>query len=151
MIFLKLKFLKKNCSESFVSYDIRSPVLILAVIDDISSAGLCVLFLLMIYIYIPLLSSAVLYLAEDENLPRWFCDLMTCNIAVENFDIQTTTIGIVMELIQLTRSVGSDDPDHSTVDHSPTGGTVSVMILPALLPRHLKYLNENTVFYKVRL
>lgn len=105
----------------------------------------------MIYIYIPLLSSAVLYLAEDENLPRWFCDLMTCNIAVENFHIQTTTIGIVMELIQLTRSVGSDDPDHSTVDHSPTGGTVSVMILPALLPRHLKYLNENTVFYKVRL
>lgn len=104
----------------------------------------------MIYIYIPLLSSAVLYLAEDENLPQWLCDLMTCNIAVENFDIQTTTIGIVMELIQLTRSVGSDDPDHSTVDHSPTGGTVSVMILPALLPRHLKYLNENTVFYKVR-
>lgn len=105
----------------------------------------------MIYIYIPLLSSAVLYLAEDENLPRWLCDLMTCNIAVENFDIQTTTIGIVMELIQLTRSIGSDDPDHSTVDHSPTGGTVSVMILPALLPRHLKYLNKNTVFYKVRL
>lgn len=102
-------------------------------------------------IYIVLLSSPVLCLAEDEDLPWWFCDLMTSNIAVENFEIQTTTIGIVMELIQLTRSVGSDDQDHSTVDHSPTGGTVSVMILPALLPRHLKYLNENTVFYKVRL
>lgn len=51
MIFLKLKFLNKNCSESFISYDIRSPVLILAVIDEISSAVLCVFFIDDLYIY----------------------------------------------------------------------------------------------------
>lgn len=87
--------------------------------------------------------------ADEEDLPRWFCDLLACNVAVENFEIQSVTIGIVLELIQLTRSVGSDDTDHSTVEHSLTGGTVSVMILPALLPRHLKYLNGNTIYYKV--
>ncbi|XP_062580439.1 protein dopey-1-like isoform X4 [Saccostrea cucullata] len=87
--------------------------------------------------------------AEGEELPPWLQDLITCNVAIENFEIQSATISIILELIQLTRSVGSDDTDHSTVDHSPTGGTVSVMILPALLPKHLKYLNNNTVFYKV--
>lgn len=57
----------------------------------------------------------------------------------------------MLELIILTQSVQSETRDKSRDSgrHSVSEGRVSVVILPALLPRHLQHINENTIFYQV--
>ena len=56
----------------------------------------------------------------------------------------------MLDLITLTRSVQSET-QNKTRDSgrmSLSEGRVSVVILPALLPRHLQHINDNTIFYQ---
>ncbi|KAJ8315121.1 hypothetical protein KUTeg_007271 [Tegillarca granosa] len=91
--------------------------------------------------------------AEDRCLPTWLQDLIICGCFVDSFDIQSASISTLLDLIILTQSVQSDntsteEPSPSSPPSPHTAGTVSVVILPALLPRHLRYLNEKTHVYK---
>lgn len=90
---------------------------------------------------------------EDSVLPPWLQDLIICSCFVDNFHIQVAAISTMLDLISLTQSVecesrNKDDGDRKSSSGNG-GGTISVVILPALLPRHLKYLNNNTLFYQM--
>ncbi|PVD28894.1 hypothetical protein C0Q70_11489 [Pomacea canaliculata] len=88
---------------------------------------------------------------EDNFLPPWLQDLLTCACFVQNFPVQASAVTSMLELIILTQSVQSETRDKSRDSgrHSVSEGRVSVVILPALLPRHLQHINENTIFYQV--
>ena len=98
---------------------------------------------------------------------------MTCACFVDNFAIQNAAITTMLDLVALTQSVLQES--ESKVDQGAPGeggvggmagegltatgeerkrssseGTVSVVILPALSPKHLQLLNTSTTFYKVR-
>ncbi|GAB1600861.1 protein dopey-1-like isoform X3 [Argonauta hians] len=92
---------------------------------------------------------------EDSALPPWLQDLILCSCFVDNFHIQVAAISTMLDLVSLTQSVecesrSKDDESNERKSSSGNGcGTISVVILPALLPKHLKYLNNNTLFYQV--
>ncbi|XP_029636600.1 protein dopey-1 isoform X3 [Octopus sinensis] len=92
---------------------------------------------------------------EDSALPPWLQDLILCSCFVDNFHIQVAAISTMLDLVSLTQSVEceSRSKDDGGSERKPSsgndGGTISVVILPALLPRHLKYLNNNTLFYQM--
>lgn len=90
---------------------------------------------------------------DDTTLPPWLQDLLTCSCCVQNFHLQTNAIGSVLDLIILTQSVQSETLNKSKDcgRRSVSEGRVSVVILPALLPRHLQYINDKTIFYQVGL
>ncbi|KAL3881558.1 hypothetical protein ACJMK2_027984, partial [Sinanodonta woodiana] len=84
-------------------------------------------------------------------LPNWLEDLLTCSCFVDNFQIQSSAISTTLDLIILTQSL---QMENSTTPHeqrmsSSTEGTVSVMILPTLHPKHLKYLSDHMMFFKL--
>ncbi|XP_070189330.1 protein DOP1A-like isoform X2 [Littorina saxatilis] len=93
-----------------------------------------------------------MYNTEDEaSLPPWLQDLLTCSCYVQSFKLQASAIATMLDLVTLTRSVQSET-QNKTRDSgrmSVSEGRVSVVILPALLPRHLQYINDNTIFYQV--
>ena len=89
---------------------------------------------------------------EDEgSLPPWLQDLLTCCCFVQSFPLQASAVATVLDLVTLTRSVQCET-QNKTRDSgrmSVSEGRVSVVILPALLPRHLQHINDNTIFYQV--
>ncbi|XP_076078008.1 protein DOP1A-like isoform X1 [Mytilus galloprovincialis] len=84
---------------------------------------------------------------ESYHLPPWLQDLMTCACFVNNFSIQSSSISAMLDLIILTQSVQSAS-DSSEGSKLYCEGMVSVLILPALPPVHLKFIDEKTCFYK---
>ncbi|XP_076444435.1 protein DOP1A-like isoform X3 [Babylonia areolata] len=93
-----------------------------------------------------------MYHTEDEGtLPQWLQDLLTCSCYVHSFPLQASAIATMLDLIVLTQSVQSETQNKSrdTGRMSISEGRVSVVILPALLPRHLQHINDNTIFYQV--
>ena len=94
-----------------------------------------------------------LCVAEDEGtLPPWLQDLLTCSCYVQSFQLQASAVATMLDLITLTRSVQSET-QNKTRDSgrmSVSEGRVSVVILPALLPRHLLHINDHTIFYQAR-
>lgn len=93
-----------------------------------------------------------MYNTEDEGtLPPWLQDLLTCSCYVQSFPLQASAIATMLDLIILTQSVQSETQNKSKDSgrRSVSEGRVSVVILPALLPRHLQHINENTIFYQV--
>ncbi|XP_067674328.1 protein dopey-1-like isoform X1 [Haliotis asinina] len=89
---------------------------------------------------------------DSSTLPEWLQDLITCACFVDCFEIQSAAIATILELITLTQSVQSvtENKGQETRQRMSTSerGTVSVVILPSLLPRHLQYINDNMVFYQ---
>jgi hypothetical protein len=57
----------------------------------------------------------------------------------------------MLDLLTLTQSVQSEQQNKArdTGRLSVSEGRVSVVILPALLPRHLQHINDCTIFYQV--
>ncbi|XP_050391433.1 protein dopey-1 isoform X1 [Patella vulgata] len=92
---------------------------------------------------------------DDENeysLPDWLQDLITCSCFIKTFEIQTAAISTILDLINLTQSVQTESEYKCQVSNrsrSMSEGRISVVILPALLPCHLKFMNENTLFFQV--
>lgn len=89
-------------------------------------------------------------LPDDHLLPSWLQALVACCCHVDTFPVQCTSISTMLTLIVLTQSVQSDSPSFISHRTQSTGeGTISVVMLPALLPRHLQYLERNTRFHWV--
>ncbi|KAK3576489.1 hypothetical protein CHS0354_034162 [Potamilus streckersoni] len=91
-------------------------------------------------------------LKEDITmLPNWLEDLLTCSCFVDNFHIQSSAISTTLDLIILTQSIQMENSStpHDQRMSSSTEGTVSVMILPTLHPKHLKYLSDHMMFFKL--
>ncbi|ESO88953.1 hypothetical protein LOTGIDRAFT_154021 [Lottia gigantea] len=89
---------------------------------------------------------------EDEpdfSLPKWLEDLITCSCFFQKFDIQTSAISTMLDLINLTQSLQSESESKGQNFQSTNEGRISVVILPALLPSHLKFINYNTMFFQV--
>lgn len=92
----------------------------------------------------------IIYIPDESyHLPPWLQDLMTCACFVNNFSIQSSSISAMLDLIILTQSVQSAS-DSSEGSKLYCEGMVSVLILPALPPVHLKFIDEKTCFYKVK-
>lgn len=94
----------------------------------------------------------VLFVPENSSeLPLWLQDLVICSCFVDCFDVQAASISTLLDLIILTQSVQTES-ENKTRHHSRQSfseGRVSVVILPALLPTHLVYINGKTKFYQV--
>ncbi|KAK7479632.1 hypothetical protein BaRGS_00029098 [Batillaria attramentaria] len=93
-----------------------------------------------------------MYKTEDDSaLPPWLQDLLTCSCFVQSFQLQASAIATVLDLINLTQSVQCETQNKSKDSGrmSVSEGRISVVILPALLPRHLQHVNENTIFYQM--
>ncbi|BFZ09520.1 hypothetical protein BsWGS_12559 [Bradybaena similaris] len=88
---------------------------------------------------------------NSSELPLWLQDLVICSCFVDCFDVQAASISTLLDLIILTQSVQTES-ENKTRHHSRQSfseGRVSVVILPALLPTHLVYINGKTKFYQV--
>ncbi|ELU14591.1 hypothetical protein CAPTEDRAFT_134195 [Capitella teleta] len=94
----------------------------------------------------------------EPSFPGWLRLLMTCACFVDNFCIQTAAVSTMIDLIGLTQSVlNLCDSESATPpvavpegqrSRSNSEGTVSVVIIPAISPKHLQMLNKQTSFYK---
>ncbi|KAH9488781.1 Protein dopey-1 [Bulinus truncatus] len=88
---------------------------------------------------------------ESSTLPPWLQTLLICSCSVDCFEVQSSSISTLLDLIHLTQSVQTER-ENKTRHHgrqSFSEGRVSVVILPALLPSHLVYINTNTKFYQI--
>ncbi|CAL1528923.1 unnamed protein product [Lymnaea stagnalis] len=88
---------------------------------------------------------------ESSTLPAWLQDLLICSCHVDCFEVQSASISTLLDLIILTQSVQTER-ENKTRHHgrqSVSEGRISVVILPALLPSHLVYINTKTRFYQV--
>ena len=83
---------------------------------------------------------------EKEVLPNWVQDLLTCCCFVNCFPIQSAAMATILDLILLTQSVQNETKNKNPAS---SNGTVSVLIVPVLLPRNLQYINTNTLVYQV--
>ncbi|GFO47232.1 protein dopey-1 [Plakobranchus ocellatus] len=91
---------------------------------------------------------------ESSSVPPWLQDLLVCCCYIDCFEIQAASISTVLDLIILTQSVQTESEnktrrDHSSQRSSLSEGRISVVILPALLPSHLVFINQRTRFYQV--
>ncbi|CAG5127027.1 unnamed protein product, partial [Candidula unifasciata] len=88
---------------------------------------------------------------NSSELPLWLQDLVICSCFVDCFEVQAASISTLLDLIILTQSVQTES-ENKTRHHSRQSfseGRVSVVILPALLPTHLVYINGKTRFYQI--
>ncbi|XP_041353922.1 protein dopey-1-like isoform X2 [Gigantopelta aegis] len=85
------------------------------------------------------------YTDEKEVLPSWVQDLLTCCCFVDSFPIQSAAMATILDLILLTQSVQTEA---KSKNQSSSHGTVSVLIVPVLLPKNLQYINTNTLLYQ---
>ncbi|GFR99122.1 protein dopey-1 [Elysia marginata] len=92
---------------------------------------------------------------ESSSLPPWLQDLLVCSCYVDCFAIQGASISTILDLIILTQSVQTESENKTKLRHhhgqrsSVSEGRISVVILPALLPSHLVFINQKTKFYQV--
>ncbi|XP_059152409.1 protein dopey-1-like [Physella acuta] len=88
---------------------------------------------------------------ESSTLPSWLKDLLICSCFVDCFEVQSASISTLLDLIILTQSVQTERENKTRHSgrQSFSEGRISVVILPALLPSHLVYINNNTKFYQV--
>ncbi|XP_012945131.1 protein dopey-1 [Aplysia californica] len=88
---------------------------------------------------------------EASTLPPWLQDLLLCSCYVESFPVQSSSISTMLDLVILTQSVQteSENKTRSHTHRSHSEGRISVVILPALLPTHLVYINMHTCFYRL--
>ncbi|XP_069103129.1 protein DOP1A-like isoform X2 [Argopecten irradians] len=90
---------------------------------------------------------------ESVTLPMWLQDLLACGCFVESFEVQSAAIATMIDLIIVAKTIQSESENKVDVGRERSksvseGSPVSVVIMPALLPIHLKYLGEKTTFYK---
>ncbi|XP_060070918.1 protein dopey-1-like [Ylistrum balloti] len=90
---------------------------------------------------------------ENVTLPMWVQDLIACGCFVESFEVQSAAIATMIHLIIVAKTIQSESENKVDIglERSKSvgeGSPVSVVIMPALLPIHLKYLGEKTTFYK---
>ncbi|XP_021360674.1 protein dopey-1-like isoform X2 [Mizuhopecten yessoensis] len=90
---------------------------------------------------------------ENVTLPMWLQDLIACGCFVESFEVQSAAIATMIDLIIVAKTIQSDSENKVDIGRERSksvgeGSPVSVVIMPALLPIHLKYLGEKTTFYK---
>uniref|UniRef100_A0A2C9KBU5 Uncharacterized protein n=1 Tax=Biomphalaria glabrata TaxID=6526 RepID=A0A2C9KBU5_BIOGL len=88
---------------------------------------------------------------ESSTLPHWLQDFLMCSCYVDCFEVQSASISTLLDLIHLTQSVQTERENKTRNNgrQSISEGNVSVVILPALLPSHLIYINTRTHFYQV--
>lgn len=95
--------------------------------------------------------------SEHVCLPVWLQTLMDACCLACDFSLQGVAIALLMDLVGLTQSVamvaaesvasgGSSEP---TQPMSPSQGRVAVIIRPPLTQGILKYIADNTDFFKV--
>ena len=98
-------------------------------------------------------------LSDDRfHFPDWLELLLTCACFVDHFETHTAAVSTMLDLISLTKSIISESEckgqsegqeDWYQPRRSTSEGTVSVVIVPSISPKHLKFLNEKTQFYQV--
>ena len=98
----------------------------------------------------------MLILDSGMKLPEWIQDLITCCCFTKNYNIQSTAISTMLDLITMSRSMADAEIQNDlqslpgmSRSQSVVDGTVSVVIMPALLPSQLKFLSEKTSLFKV--
>uniref|UniRef100_A0ABM0MUJ4 Protein dopey-1-like n=1 Tax=Saccoglossus kowalevskii TaxID=10224 RepID=A0ABM0MUJ4_SACKO len=90
----------------------------------------------------------------DSTLPDWLQALITCSCFVCNFEIQSTAVSTMLDLINLTKSVSTPDSEKSLIPSMPTtvrpnAGKVSVVIVPAIAQIHLDFITQHTSFFQM--
>ncbi|XP_035686504.1 protein dopey-1-like isoform X1 [Branchiostoma floridae] len=88
-----------------------------------------------------------------DRLPSWLQGLLACCCCVKDFGVQTVAISTCLELISLCKSTMSTDKNiadalpRSHQAHRHSEGTVTVVVMSALLPSQLEYINTRTTLY----
>lgn len=90
------------------------------------------------------------FFSESSPVPLWVQDLVTCCCFVDNFHIQSPAVSTMMDLIILTQSVQVEHKSDSAGTQS-SSGQMTVQILPTLHWEDLKFLSDQTQFFRVRL
>ncbi|XP_064627681.1 protein dopey-1-like isoform X4 [Lineus longissimus] len=85
---------------------------------------------------------------EVLSFPPWLQALLTCCSYVNHFELQTSSVSTMLDLICLTQSV-IGEADEQGRPRNTGMGTISVVIMPSLSPQMLGYLNDQTYFYKI--
>ncbi|XP_048577556.1 protein dopey-1 isoform X2 [Nematostella vectensis] len=77
---------------------------------------------------------------KEDRLPEWLRALVLCCYQVGNFDIQSSAISTLLDLINLTLSVTP-----TRRDESPSA-TVAVVVIPMISHEHLNVIEHSAVY-----
>ena len=74
--------------------------------------------------------------AEDPGLPSWLRCLIACCCEVDDFDIQSTSVATLLDLINLTLSVSS----------GTSGATSGVTVIPILTFQEVVIIEQSNIY-----